>query len=189
MADLFQQLIQKMIDFGFYNFLFPFIISLALFYGLLKKSAIFGNSFLINAVVAVSLAFMIAGFPVIFGQPSFFALPLSTFFAQGTVILLIFVLAFIGASFFYPDMTKWLMDVFKHRTMMTILIVIAFGLLFTSGLIQVLFVGLNPPASTTGSQQGGKTPFDIIVIVAGMIIFVILIIVASSIARTGGGKD
>jgi uncharacterized membrane protein YjfL (UPF0719 family) len=188
MADLFQPVIQKLIDLGFYNFFFPFLIAAALFFGLLKKSKLFGDSVVINAVVSLSLAFMIMGFPVIWGQPGFFALPLSAFFAQGTVILLIFMLAFIGASFFYPDMTKWILEVFKHRTMLTIMIAVAFGLLFTSGLIQVLFIGISPPSSggAGGQQTAGKTPFDVIIIVAGIIIFVIMIIIAASVVRGTG---
>jgi len=184
MADLFQPIIQKLIDLGFYNFFFPFLVAAALFFGLLKKSKIFGDSVVINGVVSLSLAFLIMGFPVIFGQPSFFALPLATFFSQATVVLLIFVMAFIGASFFYPDMTKWVLDAFKHRTMLTVLIAIAFGLLFTSGLINVLFVGLSAPTTGTGeNQQGGKTPVDVIIIVAGIIIFMIMIIIAASVVR------
>ena len=184
MADLFQPIIQKLIDLGFYNFFFPFLVAAALFFGLLKKSKILGDSAVINGVVSLSLAFLIMGFPVIFGQPSFFKLPLSSFFTQATVVLLFFVMAFIGASFFYPDMGKFVADAFKHRTMMTIMIAIAFGLLFTSGLINVLFVGLNPPSSATGgNQQAGKPPFDVIIIVAGIIIFMIMIIIAASIVR------
>ena len=184
MADLFQPLIQKMIDLGFYNFFFPFIIAAALFFGLLKKSKILGDSLVINGVVSLSLAFMIMGFPVIFGAPGFFALPLSSYFSQITVIFLMFLVAFIGASFFYPDMGKWMMEVFKHRTMMTIMIAIAFGLLFTSGLINVLFIGMTPSGGGTGGTgTQNKTPYDVIIIVAGIIIFVIMIIIAASITR------
>jgi hypothetical protein len=184
MADLFQPIIQKLIDLGFYNFFFPFIVSAALFFGLLKKSKILGDSVLINGVISLSLAFLIMGFPVIFGQPGFFALPMASYFSQITVIFLMFLVAFIGAGFFYPDMTKWLAEVFHHRTMWIIMIAIAFGLLFTSGLINVLFIGLNPSGGGTGTgTQQNKTPYDVVIIVAGIIIFVIMLIIAASITR------
>jgi uncharacterized membrane protein YjfL (UPF0719 family) len=183
MADLFQPIIQKLIDLGFYNFFFPFLIASALFFGLLKKSKILGDSPVINGAVSLALGFMIMGFPVIWGQPSFFAIPLSSYFTQITVIFLMFLFAFIGASFFYPDMTKWIVELFKHRTMLTVMIALAFGLLFTSGLINVLFIGFPSAGGGAGSKNTGTPPFDVIIIIAGIIIFVIMIIIAASIVR------
>lgn len=184
MANAFEIVVQKMVELGFYDFLFPFIISSAIFYALLRRSKILGESVATNALVSLSLAFMILGFPILVGFS--FATPLSTFFTQATVWILIFFVGMVLASVFYPDLAKVLGEQFTKRTTIYEMLAIAVALFVTSGLVQVFTSGNNP--AVTGRQPTTpQAPSDIILIVSALIIFTVLILIAASIFRSGGG--
>jgi hypothetical protein len=172
----FETIINKMISLGFYNYLFPFIITSAIFYALLKKSKVFGESIFINAIISLSIALLIFGYPVIAGIS--LATPLSTFFTQATVWILVFAIGILLASFFYPDLTKVLLETFKRRSTLMIMLAIGITLFITSGLLSVFTSGLY--ASRPGALG---PPLDIILIATGLIIFVVLIIIATAITR------
>ena len=181
MANAFEIVVQKMVDLGFYDYLFPFIITSALFYALFRKSKILGESNATNALVAISLAFMILGFPILVGFS--FATPLSSFFTQATVWILIFFVGMIIASLFYPDLMKTLAEQFTKRTTLFEMIALAVALFVTSGLVQVFIVGTNP--AVTGKQPVTPTaPTDVLLIVSALIIFGVLILIAASIFRS-----
>jgi hypothetical protein len=135
MANPFQTFVQRLIDLGFYDFVFPFIITSALLYALLRKTKIFGESVAVNAVVALSIGFMIFGFPVLAGLT--LATNWSIFFTQATVFLLIFFVALLLSSLFYPDLMKMLAEQFTRRTTLYQMIALAVTLLVTSGLVVV----------------------------------------------------
>lgn len=185
MADIFQPFIQKLVDFGFYSFFFPWIVTTAIMYGLLRKSKVFGDSATMNGTIALSVAFLIIGFPLLFGNPTVFALPLATFFTQATVVILFLAVGFIMASFFYPNLTGFLTGAMKHRSLLGAMIAVAFGLFITSGLLNILLSNFNRP-SPTGEQTG--PPLDVVTISSGIVIFVVVIIIATVVARgeTGG---
>jgi len=176
MADIFQPFIQKLVDLGFYNFFFPWIITTAIMYGLLKKSKVFGDSAMMNGTISLSISFLVIGFPLIFGNPSVFALPMATFFTQATVIVLFLAVGFLMASFFYPNLTSYLSSVMKHRSILAAMIALALGLFITSGLIQILIGGYGKPSKT-------GPPLDVITITSGIVIFVVVIIIATVVAR------
>jgi hypothetical protein len=104
---------------------------------------------------------------------------MSAFFTQATVVILFIAMGFIAASMFYPNMLDWLPQVFKHRTMLTMMIAVGFGLFITSGMLNVLLVGWNNP-----KDGGTSTPRDVLIVVAGIIIFVIVLIIATAVARS-----
>jgi hypothetical protein len=172
----FEMIVNKLIALGFYDFLFPFIITSAIFYALLRKSKVFGESAFINAAISLSIALLIFGFPVIAGIS--LATPLSTFFTQATVWILIIAIGFLLASFFYPDLTKVLLETFKRRTTLMMMLAIGITLFITSGLLSVFTSGLYAPRAGAPAP-----PLDIILIAAGLIIFVVLIIIATAITR------
>jgi quinol-cytochrome oxidoreductase complex cytochrome b subunit len=174
----FEIVINKMISLGFYTYLFPFIITVAIFYALLKKSKVFGESIVINAVVALSIALLVFGFPVIAGVS--LASPLSIFFTQATVWILIFVIGILLASFFYPELTKMLLETFKRRTVLMLMLVIGVVLFITSGLLSVFTYGLAPKPGAGGAPG---TPLDVIYITVALMIFIVLIIVAAYVMR------
>jgi len=177
MVNPFEIIAQRLIDLGFYDFLFPFIITSAIFYGLLKKTKVLGESVTLNGALALSIAFLIFGFPRLFLGVSL-ASPFSRFFTQATVWILIFGVGILLASFFYPDITKFLVEQFTRRTVLMVMIVIGISLLITSGFISV-FTGV------WGGEGGlgGGVSSDIIIIATALIIFIILIIIAGAIAR------
>ncbi len=177
MANPFEIVIQKLISLGFYDFLFPFIITAAIFYALLRKTKVLGESPAVNAALALSVAFLIFGYPVIVG----FALgsSLSVFFTQGTVFILILLMGFLVASFFYPDLGKFLSEAFTRRTTLMAMVALAIALFVTSGLVNVFTFGAGQPQP--GSPP--SAPVDVITISSAIIIFVVLIIIAAATMR------
>lgn len=173
MVNIFEPVVTKMLELGVYDLL-VFVVVAAIFYGFLRKSKILGESPVVNGTIALSVAFLVLGYKFITG----FELtpPLSTFFTQSTILLLFLIFGFLAASMFYPDLLQWLPKVFTHRTTLTILIVLGFALLITSGLISVLWT--TPPAKPGVIGP----PLDIIVVSAGLIIFIVLLIIAASVA-------
>lgn len=173
MANILEPVITKLLDLGFYDILL-FVVVAAIFYGFLRKSKLLGESPVVNGVLALSVAFLVLGFKWITGMA--LTTPLSMFFTQATVVLLLFIFGFLAASMFYPDLMKWLPNVFKRRGMLTIMITLGFALLITSGLIAVLWT--VPPAEPGAIGP----PMDIVIVAAGLIIFVVVLIIAASVA-------
>lgn len=180
MATPFELVIQKMIDLGFYNFVFPFILTAAIVYALLRRSKFLGESVATNALVALTVAFLVLGFPVIVGFS--FAVPLSTFFTQATIWVLILVIGVLMASIFYPDLMKILGETFTKRTTIYEMLALAVALFVTSGLVGVF----TQPISAPGKIGALTAPRDVIIIIAGIVIFIVLILIAASIFRGGG---
>jgi hypothetical protein len=88
----------------------------------------------------------------------------------------VFLLGFLVASFFYPDLPKFLAEKFTSRSMISIAIAIGISVAIISGLIAVIW---TPPK---GAEGGIQIPMDITVTAAGVIIFVILLIIAGYVA-------
>jgi len=171
MASPIEIVINKLLEVGFYDVLL-FALSLAIFYAILKKVKILGESPAVNAVVAAAIAFMIFGFPVMVGFS--LTLPLATFFTHSFVWILMFFLGFIIASFFYPDLPKFLAEKFTSRSVISIGIAIGISVAVLSGLVSVFW------ARPAGQPGGIQIPTDTVVTAAGVIIFVILLIVAAA---------
>lgn len=165
MADVFTIVIKKLQELGAFNFLFPFMLTTAIFYGLLRRSKIFmsmkkeyitinretkekreyemevGSA--VNAVVAVIAGFMVWAYPILAGVN--IEQQLSTFFLQGAVVTLIFVIALmILGMFLKPDISEQLHElIFKDGKLgLSAIIIIAIGvgvLVFvTSGLMGLI---------------------------------------------------
>jgi hypothetical protein len=91
---------------GFFAFL-PFLLTSAIFYGLLRRSKLFGEpekNVVVNAVVALVAAFMVWAYPIITGTSieeyqQFF----STFFFKGTIAALTVAIGLIIAGMFFPQ--------------------------------------------------------------------------------------
>src|SRR3989338_4837910 len=178
--DIFEPIINKLLSLGILNAMLLFLFA-AIAYALLKKSKIFGESEILNGVVAFIIAFLIFIFPFITGVS--LVNPISIFFTQSIVIIIFLMIGFIMASFFYPDMPKVLADQFTRRSTLYVMIGLAIGLFITSGLVTTLlaaFSGPKIPKSETGP------PSDVLIISAGPILFIIILIVATSVGRGGG---
>jgi len=160
-----------------FNF-FIFMLAFAIFYALIKKSKVFGESIAVNALVAFIAAFMVFSFQYFVNIN--IVVPTVQYWTQAFMFILFFVFAFIGASMFYPDLPKFLMEQFTRRTMLSVFIALALGLLITSGFIQVMW-----SQSLVKDGGGGQLapPINVIVIIAGIVLFIILLIIASAAAR------
>jgi len=172
MPDIFRPIAEKLIELGILGFLLPWMITAAIFWGLLNKSKLF-ESTIINAIIALSASFFLWGF-LVGGTAVDLGKPLAVFMAQGTILIIILIFGLIAASSFYPDLNKTLGETFKTRSAMYVLIAVFFILFFTSGLYSV-FMPENP---FTGPTADVYTLIAILVVL--MIGLFILVGVQSS---------
>jgi LPXTG-motif cell wall-anchored protein len=168
MLNPFQLIAQRMVELGAINFFIPWIITTTIFWALLTKSKMFESS-LVNAILSISVAFLVWGYlvsPIAIGLGK----SLSIFITQGLVLIIVFMVALLGASMFYPKFGETLTTAFKSKTMIWIFIAIFFGgLFFTSGLYRVLINGLP----STGKQSDVLTLIIMLVaLIIGMLILV-----------------
>jgi len=143
---------------GMFQFLLPFMLSSAIFYGLLRKSQIFGDpsrSVTINAVVALVVSFMVWAAPILLGID--IETYLASFFVQGiSATLIVMVGLMIVGMISPPDLPKHFADVFKTQPSFWIVILVA-GLLVgvvvavSSGLVTIYFPGGAWPTLPEGT--------------------------------------
>lgn len=175
MVNIFETAVSSLVDLGFYNFVI-FVFALAIFYAVIKRTKIFGDSPTINGVLAFAVAFMVFGYPVIIGYS--LVTPFVTMFTQTTVFIMVFIIAFLVASFFYPDMPKFLTESFKTRGMLYNAIAIGIAIAVMSGAVSVL---TNVPKGNEGLPSA---PNEVLVMVAGVIVLIIVLIVASAVVTS-----
>lgn len=180
MPDIFTAVIQKLQQIGAFNFLFPYILTAAIFYGLLRKSQIFGKpdeNVAVNGIIAIVAALMVLAYPILSGVSIEGFLP--PFFAQGLVVTLVFMIALMIMGMFLPPdlptvLSANLLQGNKMGAMLIVGILFGFLILFLSGLGNVL---LGPNVIAT-------MPEDLITII------VIIILIAFPILFIGwGGKS
>jgi len=138
MVSPFEIVIQRWAELGFFQFLFPFMLSSAIFYGLLRKSKIMGErSEVVNAVIALVASFMIWAYPIIIGIDITQAL--TAFFMQGLVVGLFAMIGILVASMFHPNIQEFFKENYKWANLIIIAVFVIIGavLVFTSGLWQV----------------------------------------------------
>lgn len=178
MANYFQLIAEMMSKLGLFQYLFPFILITALVYAVLKKSKILSDSAVLNGLISLAVGFMVVfGIPVAVGRVFQTALPM--FFMQVSVFLLVFVIGFLIASLFYPNMMDWLPKVFTSRSMLMVAITLAIVFFITSGLLGVFTSGLyGPPTPGTPSL-----PRDLTIFIVGIFLFVTFILIAGAVAR------
>jgi len=145
MADVFTDVIQKLGEIGAFTFLFPYMLTTAIFYGLLRKSQVFGKpeeNAAVNAVVAMIAGFMVWAYPIIAGVN--LETQLAYFFTQGVIVMLVFIFALLIAGMFLPpDLPKHLSEgLLKGNKQLGIILVgllFAFIIVITSGLWSAVF--------------------------------------------------
>lgn len=143
MANVFETVILKMRDMGMFQFMLPFMLTSAIFYGLLRKSRIFGDEFrsiTVNAVVSLVAAFMVWSAPIILGVD--IETGLASFFLQGTTATLVVLVGMLITSMFFPpDLAaelKSLNILGRHGGKFLLLsFVVVAAVLVSSGLIDV----------------------------------------------------
>jgi len=177
MENLFATVISKMVDVGMYD-LMIFAFALALFYAILTRAKILGESKYINGTIAFVISFFIFGYPVIVGYS--LVAPFASFFTQTTVFIMVFLVAFMVASFFYPDLPGFLTKTFTTRGMLMNAIAIGIAIAVISGAVSVLW---NAPKGNEGLPSA---PSELPVMAAGVVVAILLLIVAGS-AAVGKG--
>jgi hypothetical protein len=181
MADIFASIVSKLLGLGFFNFL-TFILAMTLIYALLRQRKIFGESPLINGLISFSIAFFIFAYPIISGIS--LSIPITTFFSQAFVFILIFFIGILIASFFYPDFPKALEGFFKTRNTLFAMIALSIALFVTSGLVGIIYGSfIGGPSAQPGKPSA---PPEIILLIAGLIIAVVVLLIAGSVGRGGG---
>lgn len=180
MADIFTIVIERMVDYGFYSFLFPFIIFTAITYGLLRKANVFGEkSEVINGIIALVVGFTVAGFPVITGINM--EIQMTLFFTQLIIFSLVWVFAFVIGSLFYPQLQEFLASTFKSRSMLFLMFILVVTFFMTSGLLGKILQ--FPPEP--GSKIPQVIPTEVSVIVGGVILMIVIIIIGSALFKRG----
>jgi hypothetical protein len=139
----FDSAIRSLQELGFFKFLLPFILSAAIFYGLLRKTQLFGppeKNTAVNATIALTASFFVWSMPVILGVD--IETQLAAFFVQGMGVTLVAMVGLLLAGMFLPpDLPKTLSEKFKSGAWMGIIIIgallIVFILLVSSGLYKI----------------------------------------------------
>lgn len=188
MVSPIETVILRLGDLGFFKFVLPFLLTAAIFYGLLRKSKVFGDpheNIAVNAIVALTAGFMVWAYPVLAGvdiQTQF-----STFIFQATLAMFAIIIGLLIAGMFFPeDISKKIGDVVKGGKGVGVVILGALliigGIVFSSGLGN-LFIpggslgGLN--INFGGIDQTTVLSAIVIIAMAGAVI---------GIAGGGGGK-
>ncbi len=174
MVSPFELVITRLRDIGAFQFLFPFMLTAAIFYGLLRRSQIFGPSdtnVAVNGVVALVAAFMVWAYPILIGVN--IEQQLSKFFFSGVVALLAVMVGLLAASMIAgpKGLGESLAERWKGGGIAAFLVVgvlIAIGIVISSGLIDVFF-----PPSTFG---GGLISQDVILSIVVLAVMVITVI-------------
>ena len=180
MADPFSRSVLKLRELGFFQFVFPFMLTSAIFYGLLRKSKIFGEpekNVAVNAVVALVAAFMVWSYPVITGVN--IESQLATFFMQGmSATLTMLVGLLITSMFLGEDVAKQLDKLGGKFTggVLILGILVGASIIFSSGLVNV-FIPQNWQLTEDVWAFG---------IVAVLVVGVIIIVVMPQGGKTAG---
>lgn len=183
MAEPLPRLISILKTQGVFEIYLPFLLTFAIFYGLLRKIGIFGGTKVVNGQVVQDpiagkvtavVAFVAAAYVTIFSPA---AVPISQFFANfftqssiALVLLMVFamiVTMFLGLPFLKQDeYTIW--DAFPIVLIVGLLIVL--GMFVSSGGIQ-LFTKFLPP----GSKISGEDIALVVLITITVLIIAFLI--------------
>lgn len=182
MVSPFELTIKKLAELGFFSFFLPFLMTLAVFYGLLRRSQVFGKpeeNIAVNAIVALVAAFMVWAYPILAGVD--IATKLSTFLFQGTIAMLTVLVGLLIGSMVFPEgLGKALGEKFKGggfwAAVLVLAVLVGFGVFLASGLSDMFFqpgVGL------------GALSQDILITV---FVLILLIVTVGGIVVAAGGK-
>jgi hypothetical protein len=170
MATPLEILLINLNNMGFFAFL-PFLLTAAIFYGLLRRSKLFGEperNVVVNATVALVAAFLVWAYPIISGiSIEEYQLFFSTFFLKGTVATIVVVIGLVIAGMFFP---KGLGEILEERLkgrfgigIVVLSLLIGVGVLIASG--TSIFFGF--------SIEGIST--DLILSIVFLIVFISII--------------
>jgi hypothetical protein len=169
---VFPEIIQKLSQLGFYNFLLPFIIVSAIVYALLRKTKVLGESPLINGIVSVAVGFFIFAVPVLTGTGGF-GQPMSNFFSQLIVIVLIIAFGLLITGLFVPNLMEKMTEWMKGGWIIWVIIIIVVVIAISSGMFSFI---ATPVQNALGNNWDT------------FIVILIVLIAVGIIAAVSGGK-
>lgn len=172
MVDPFAMTIIKLKDMGFFHILL-YMLSTAVFYGLLRKTQIFGppeKNIAVNATVAFVAAFMVLAVPILRGVP--IVDQFEMFFVQSLAALLVVMFATMVVGMFAPhDLPGHLTKVLGKSGYWAMFVVgglvVGIVVLVTSGMINIFF--------PEGGAPGLGISEDLLTTIGVVFIFVIAI--------------
>ena len=191
--NVFENVAQQLAGAGFFTYFLPFIIFTAFAYGLLKRSKMFGDSVVLNGILAFSLGLLVFGSPFLLGID--LSRALSLFFVQAFSFLLVFFIGMLFSALFYPDLLGVLEKTMKRRTTMYGMIAMGLALFIISGLFSITYEPGNQSISAENSD-GGDSGYvneqknnlkSLYILITVLIIFVVIILIAGYVAKGGGG--
>lgn len=189
----FSNVIIRLNELGFFQFVLPFLLTAAIFYGLLRKSQIFGKpeeNVAVNAIVALIAGFMVWAYPIIAGVD--IQTTLSTFFFQGSIAMLsVIIVVLIAGMFLPPDLPKKVGEVVKGGKGLGVTVIgggiIVFIVVISSG-VGALFI---PAGLFTGGGFGfGFGGLDQTTVLSAITILAMSAVVLGIVwgSGSGGGK-
>ncbi len=183
MTSPFETVILNMRETGMFQFLLPFMLSSAIFYGLLRKSQIFGEpvrSVTINAVIALVASFMVWSAPVLLGMD--IEMHLASFFVQGiSVTLIVMVGLMVVGMIAPPNLPAHFEKVFKDKPKVWMAILIG-GILagvilaISSGLMTIYFPQLGLDGVGVGLPVLSEDAIMTLGVVLLLVITIVLIV-------------
>jgi hypothetical protein len=182
MANPFEIVINRLSELGFFTYVLPYILTAAIFYGLLRKSEIFGppeKNVAVNGVVALVAALFVWATPPLLGINLEKAL--SLFFFQATIGILVIVVGILVTSMFFgPNLPEKLGKALGEKSMwwgafLVIGFIIAIAVFLSSGLVNIIFRG--------GAVGGTLVPENILTITVTVILLIIAIGIIGWIAK------
>ncbi len=177
--------LSKLEELGFFKFIVPWLFFTSLFYALIKKSKLLGETKGIDLptiAISLSVSFAFLYAPIATGLdvgPVF-----SRFLMQLSIFFLIFIFGVVGAAIMYPDLSKVLKEKMVSRNTLWIFVVITLLSFVTSGMLD-LYLKI-PGGKVTPQQQ------DIYTLITGLIIMIVVFVIAGYVAyyfKVKGGKD
>jgi hypothetical protein len=160
MATPFEVAIKKLGELGFFQFVIPYILTSSIFYGLLRKSQIFGppeRNVAVNMTIALVASLMVWASPILLGINM--QEQLALFFLQSMIALIIFVsIALVASMFFGPDLADKISKSFGEKSKIWTIFLIAGGIVgisifVSSGLVNVFFAKGVPSGLATLSEE------------------------------------
>jgi hypothetical protein len=182
MVNPFEIVINKLNELGFFTYVLPYILTAAIFYGLLRKSEIFGppeKNTVVNAVVAFVAALFVWASPIFLGIN--LAESLAAFFTQVVVGMLVVVASILVTSMFFgPNLPEKLGKALGEKSKWWVVFlfigfIIALAVFLSSGLVNIIAPG--------GKIGGILVPENVLTITVTVILLIIAIAIIGWIAK------
>jgi len=179
MASPFETVILRLKDLGMFQFFLPFMLSAAIFYGLLRKSKLFGEgkeNVTVNAVVAMVASFMVWASPIITGVS--IEVELAKFFTQAMLAMVVILVGLLALTMFVPagglgeKLKEFGLGKRFYMAVLVAAILVAVGVLVSSGLIVVFF----PSGISVGGGLSNETiiTIGILILMVGTVAILVI---------------